>query len=234
MADYIVEFGAAHVHVEADGRMDAPSFHRNHAPILAVLERCLAGRSGDVLEVGSGTGQHVIELARHSPDITFWPSDVAEPHLQSISGWRAQARLKNVAAPLRADLSSADWARAILEAGLPRHVLAVVCANVVHIAPWRVAEGLFSGARSLLRADGRLFLYGAFRRNGRHTAPSNAVFDASLRAANPEWGVRDVADLERLARSTGLGLSEIIEMPANNLMLVFAPLTSAVDAWPAS
>ena len=119
-----------------------------------------------------------------------------------------------------------------MDAGGPQHLLAVVCANVVHIAPWRVAEGLFAGARRVLGADGRLLLYGAFKRDGRHSARSNAVFDASLREADPEWGVRDIADLEKLAGSTGLGLSEVIEMPANNLILVFAPLASAADAWP--
>jgi Protein of unknown function (DUF938) len=103
----------------------------------------------------------------------------------------------------------------------PGKLLAVFCANVVHIAPWRVAEGLFAGAGRFLQADGRLFLYGPFKRDGKHTAISNAVFDTSLRDGDAEWGVRDVADLERLAASAGLVLREIVEMPANNLVLVF-------------
>jgi hypothetical protein len=100
-------------------------------------------------------------------------------------------------------------------------LLAVFCANVIHIAPWRVAEGLFAGAARYLRADGRLFLYGPFKRGGKHTAVSNAVFDTSLRDQNPEWGVRDIWDLEKLAMTVGLALIEIADMPANNLTLVF-------------
>jgi hypothetical protein len=106
----------------------------------------------------------------------------------------------------------------------PGRLLAVFCANVIHIAPWRVAEGLFAGAARYLRADGRLFLYGPFKRDGKHTALSNAVFDASLRDNNPEWGVRDVADVTALAETVGLSLVEIAEMPANNLILVFERL----------
>ena len=221
MADYVVEFGKDGGRVEADGRLDAPAFHRNHQPIWAVLERFLAGRSGDVLETGSGTGQHIVYFASHSPDITWWPSDFNEQHLKSISAWRAHARLPNIAAPLRIDLSSSDWARTMRDAGGLQQLLALFCANVIHIAPWRVAEGLFAGAGHLLRADGALLLYGPFKRDGKHTALSNAVFDTNLREGNPEWGVRDVADLESLAGRVGLGLSEIIEMPANNLILVF-------------
>jgi hypothetical protein len=103
----------------------------------------------------------------------------------------------------------------------PTGLLAVFCANVIHIAPWRVAEGLFTGAGRYLRADGRLFLYGPFKRDGRHTAVSNAVFDTSLRDNNPEWGVRDIADVKALADNVALSLVEIIEMPANNLILMF-------------
>jgi hypothetical protein len=101
----------------------------------------------------------------------------------------------------------------------PGQLLAVFCANVVHIAPWRVAEGLFAGAARYLRADGWLFLYGPFKRDGKHTALSNAVFDTSLRDNNPEWGVRDITDVKTLAESVGLHLAEIAEMPANNLIL---------------
>ncbi len=102
-----------------------------------------------------------------------------------------------------------------------QNLLAVFCANVIHIAPWRVAEGLFAGAARYLRRDGRLFLYGPFKRDGKHTALSNAVFDTSLRERDPEWGVRDIADVEKLASGVGLALIEIAEMPANNLILVF-------------
>ena len=103
----------------------------------------------------------------------------------------------------------------------PAELLAVFCANVIHIAPWRVAEGLFAGAGRYLRSDGRLFLYGPFKRDGKHTALSNAVFDTSLREQDAEWGVRDIADVEKLAAGVGLALIETVPMPANNMILVF-------------
>jgi hypothetical protein len=173
-----------------------------------------------VLETGSGTGQHVVHFARQNPDIVWWPSDLNETHLNSIEAWRAHAGLSNVRSPLRIDLSDPQWGPATDGGVLPK-LLAVFCANVIHIAPWRVAEGLFAGTGNFLRADGRLFLYGPFKREGKHTALSNAVFDASLRERDSEWGVRDIADLQKLAERAGLALCEIAEMPANNQILIF-------------
>lgn len=217
MAEYVVEFGKDGSPVEPDGRLDAAAFHRNHQPIWAVLEKFLAGKSGEVLEAGSGTGQHVVHFAKQTPDITWWPSDLNEAHLKSIAAWRAHARLSNVRPPLRIDLTAPDW---FPDEG-PAKLLAVFCANVIHIAPWRVAEGLFAGAARYLRDDGRLFLYGPFKRGGKHTAVSNAVFDTSLRERDSEWGVRDVGDVAKLAESVGLVLNGIVPMPANNLILEF-------------
>jgi hypothetical protein len=222
MAEYVVEFGKDGRPVEPDGRLDAPAFHRNHQAIWAVLRPFLVGKSGDVVEAGSGTGQHVVDFARRSPEITWWPSDLDDQHLKSIAAWRAHAGLANIRPPLRIDLSDPVWCSQMHDGSGPGKLLAVFCANVIHIAPWRVAEGLFAGAGHYLRADGRLFLYGPFKRDGKHTALSNAAFDTSLRDRNPEWGVRDIADLERLAASAGLVLTEIAEMPANNLVLVLA------------
>ena len=222
MAEYVVEFGKDGRPVEADGRLDAAAFHRNHQPIAAVLQRYLDGKSGDVLEAGSGTGQHVVHFASLMPGLVWWPSDLNEAHLKSILAWRAFAGLPNVRAPLEIDLANPAWSEAMQEAGGPRDLLAVFCANVVHIAPWSVAEGWVAGAGRALRGDGLLLLYGPFKRDGKHTAVSNAVFDTSLREANAEWGVRDIADVERLAANSGLALREIVEMPANNLILVFA------------
>jgi SAM-dependent methyltransferase len=221
MAEYVVEFGKDGGRVEADGRLDAAAFHRNHQPIWAVLKRFLGQQSGEVLEAGSGTGQHVLFFARQNPDIVWWPTDFNDAHLKSIDAWRAHARLDNVRAPLRIDLGDPAWCPEMGSADGPSPLLAVFCANVIHIAPWRVAEGLFAGASRYLRADGRLLLYGPFKRDGKHTASSNAIFDSSLRAANAEWGVRDIADLETLAAGVGLKLSERVEMPANNLILMF-------------
>ncbi len=221
MAEYVVEFGKNGRPIEADGRLDAAAFHRNHQAIRAVLEKFLAGKSGDAVEAGSGTGQHVVDFARHLPDVTWWPSDLNEQHLKSISAWRAHAGLANIRSPLRIDLSNPEWCAEMHNGSGPTNLLAVFCANVVHIAPWRVAEGLFAGAGGYLRTEGRLFLYGPFKRGGKHTAPSNAAFDQSLRDQNAEWGVRDIDDLQKLAASAGLKLVEIVEMPANNLALVF-------------
>jgi hypothetical protein len=221
VAEYVVEFGKDGRPVSPDGRLDAPAFHRNHRAIWAVMQPFLAGKSGDVIEAGSGTGQHVVDFAGRSPKITWWPSDLNEQHLKSISAWRAHAGLPNIRPPLRIDLSDSAWCPEMHEGSGPGELLAVFCANVIHIAPWRVAEGLFAGAGRYLRVDGRLFLYGPFKRDGKHTAVSNAVFDSSLRDRNPEWGVRDIADLEKLAANAGLALVDIAEMPANNLTLVF-------------
>jgi hypothetical protein len=221
MAEFVVEFGKDGRPVEADGRLDAAAFHRNHEPIWAVLEKFLAGKSGDVVEAGSGTGQHVVHFATHTPDITWWPSDLNERHLTSIEAWRAHSGLPNIRPPLRIDLTDPDWCPQMHDGSGPAELLAVFCANVIHIAPWRVAEGLFAGAARYLRGDGRLFLYGPFKREGKHTALSNAVFDTSLREQDPEWGVRDIADLEKLAKAVGFALVETTDMPANNLMLAF-------------
>jgi SAM-dependent methyltransferase len=221
MAEYVVEFGKDGRPVEPDGRLDAAAFHRNHEPIWAVLQKFLAGKSGDVVEAGSGTGQHVVHFAKHTPDIIWWPSDLNERHLKSIEAWRAHTGLPNVRPPLRIDLTDPAWCPAMHDGSGPVELLAVFCANVIHIAPWRVAEGLFAGAGRYLRSDGRLFLYGPFKREGKHTAMSNAVFDTSLREQDADWGVRDIADIEKLAAGVGLALVETVPMPANNMILVF-------------
>jgi Protein of unknown function (DUF938) len=221
VAEYVVEFGKDGRPVEPDGRLDAAAFHRNHQPIRAVLARFLAGKSGDVVEAGSGTGQHVVDFASHFPEIMWWPSDLNEQHLKSIAAWRAHSGLANIRSPLRIDLADPAWCPQMHDGSGPGELLAVFCANVIHIAPWPVAEGLFAGAARYLRADGRLFLYGPFKRDGRHTAISNAVFDSSLRERDPEWGVRDIEALKELATGVGLALAEIVEMPANNLVVMF-------------
>jgi SAM-dependent methyltransferase len=222
VAEYVIEFGKDGRPVEPDGRLDAAAFHRNHAPIWAVLQKFLAGKSGDVLEAGSGTGQHVVHFARQTPDIIWWPSDFNDAHLKSIAAWREQAGLPNIRGEMRLDLSDAAWCPQMLDGSGPSELLAVFCANVIHIAPWRVAEGLFAGAARYLRRDGRLFLYGPFKRDGKHTALSNAIFDTSLRDRDAEWGVRDIADVSTLAEGVGLALIEAVPMPANNLILTFA------------
>lgn len=220
MVEFVVDFGKTGRPAEADGRLDAPAFHRNHAPIWSALAGFLARQSGDFLELGSGTGQHAVEFARRAPQLTFWPSDLFDSHLASIAAWRAQARLANLRAPQRIDLADPDWSWAGDDTrGGP--LTAMLCANVLHISPWIVSQNLFAGAGRFLREGGRLFVYGPFKRGGAHTAPSNERFDLTLRAENPDWGVRDVDELNALAQDAGLTPAEILPMPANNLVLAF-------------
>jgi SAM-dependent methyltransferase len=216
MPELVVEFGQGE-EPPADARLRGPAFARNHAPIWSAIAPVLADRRGDVLEVGSGTGQHVVAFARESPAITWWPSDIHPRHLASIAAWRADAALTNVQAPLRIDLLEAAWDAAL---PMPEPLLAILCINVLHISPWGVTESLLAGAGRRLAPDGRLFVYGPFRRDGAHTAPSNVAFDASLRAQDPAWGVRDIRDIAAAAQRCGLGIAAMAPMPANNFTLV--------------
>ena len=220
MPDFVVEFGKGD-DLPSGGRLHGPAFARNHAPIWSAIAPYLAARSGDVLEVGSGTGEHVVDYARRTPALTWWPSDINARHLASIAAWRAHARLPNVAAPARVDLLDADW-----DADLPMRdrLRAILCINVLHISPWRVTENLLAGAGRRLAPDGHLFVYGPFVRDGAHTAPSNAAFDASLRAENADWGVRDTRDIAAVAARCGLRITEVAAMPRDNFTLVIERL----------
>lgn len=206
---------------QGEGRLDAPAFHRNHEAIWSVLAPWLLTQSGNVLEAGSGTGQHVVEFARQSPDIVWWPSDYSGAHVRSIDAWRLHSGLGNIRPPRCIDLAAPDWGLSADDSRTLRNLTAIFCANVVHIAPWNVAEGLLGHAADRLEKDGRLYLYGPFMRDGQHTAPSNAAFDASLRRQDPEWGVRDIAALRAVAATSRLRLADIVPMPANNFILVF-------------
>jgi SAM-dependent methyltransferase len=217
--EFVVEFDQ-----KADGtddRLDAAAYHRNFAPVLAVLQRLLGERSGHVLEIGSGTGQHVVGFARALPALTWWPTDPNASHLRSIAAWRLHSGLPNVAPPFALDVAD-PGARLEGEGRPPGALTAIVVVNVLHIAPWSVSEGILRIAGRSLGPDGILAVYGAFRRGGAHTAPSNAAFDASLRQENPAWGVRDVEAVAEIAGAQGLGLREIVGMPANNLTLVLS------------
>jgi hypothetical protein len=204
-----------------DGRLDAPAFHRNHDPIWSVIGPWLMRQTGDVFEAGSGTGQHVVAFARRSPHLMWWPSDYSAAHVRSIEAWRRHSGLANIRPARRIDLAAPDWGLNAQDSVALRGLTAIFCANVIHIAPWAAAEGLIGHTAARLKSGGRLYLYGPFMREGQHTAPSNATFDAGLRAQNPDWGVRDMADLAALADRSGLRLAEIVPMPANNFVLTF-------------
>jgi SAM-dependent methyltransferase len=221
MVKFVVEYGKNSEPPAADGRLDGPAFHRNHEPIWSAISGFLSEQTGDVLETGSGTGQHVTEFARRAPHLSWWPSDIHDSHLKSIATWRAHSGLENLHAPQRIDLADPHWTWTG-DRGRGGPLTALLCINVLHISPWSVSQNLISGAGRLLKAGGRLFVYGPFKRGGNHTAPSNRQFDATLRAENPEWGVRDVDDLNTLAQGVSLTAAEISPMPANNLVLAFA------------
>ncbi len=204
-----------------DGRLDAPAFHRNAGVITAEILNLVKGRRGDALEIGSGTGQHVLAFARALPDITWWPSDTNTGRLISIEAWRRGAGLANLRPAFQLDVTENPWAPVPRGVPLDTGLDAVIAINVVHIAPWQAAVGIFRGAGECLGAGGHLLLYGPFKRQGAHTAPSNAAFDADLRARDPAWGVRDLDDLTACALDHGLTLASTRAVPANNMILVF-------------
>jgi SAM-dependent methyltransferase len=195
-----------------DGAQTSPSVQRNREPILAVLRRVLPGR-GTVVEIASGTGEHAVYFASALPTLAWQPTDRDPDALQSIAAHRDLGELQNLLPPLELDAAALPWP--------VQHADAIVAINMVHISPWAATVGLMAGAGRILPAGGVLYLYGPYKENGAHTAPSNAAFDASLRARNPEWGVRDVREVAELARKQELDLIERIAMPANNLSLVF-------------
>ena len=197
-----------------DARQHAPAAERNTGPILAALGSHLPA-AGTVLEVGSGTGQHVVAFAAAHPSLSWQPSDPDPAARASIAAWTAAADLANVGAPLDLDVTAEDWTRA-----LEPPLQGIVCINLLHIAPWAACAGLMAGAGALLEHGRRLYLYGPFKGGGRHTAPSNAQFDRYLRTCDPAWGVRDLETVVGCAAEYGLDFIERVPMPANNLSIV--------------
>jgi len=196
----------------SDARLHAPAAGRNREPILAVLRAHLPP-TGLVLEVASGSGEHIVHFARAFPGLELQPSDADRQARASIDAWRAEAGLQNIKPAIALDAAAESWPISTADA--------VLCINMIHIAPWQAAVGLMRGAAALLRADSMLYLYGPFRREGAHTAPSNAAFDRSLRMQDPSWGVRDLETVTGLAQSHGFAEPLVEAMPANNLSLIF-------------
>ena len=193
-------------------KREAPAAARNRQPILEVLRDRLPAR-GLVLEVASGTGEHALHFATALPGLVFQPTDPAPEARASIDAWVADSGLANLRPALALDPSRPDWPVAAADA--------VLCCNMIHISPWTSAIGLIAGAGRILPPGGLLYLYGPYRRGGRHTAPSNEAFDADLKRRNPAWGVRDLEAVAALAADSGFGTPEIVEMPANNLSVMF-------------
>lgn len=195
----------------ADEKLYSPSAARNSALIADVLSPVLPP-DASVLEIGSGTGEHGEAVCSTRPDIQWIPSDPDELSRRSQA---ARAReTSGLKAPLELDVSAVGWTQ-----GLPAFD-ALVCCNVIHISPWETAEGLARGAADILVPEGRIFLYGPFL-EGADTAPSNLEFDASLKARNPQWGVRALQDVTQLFEQNGFRLEKRIAMPSNNLSLIF-------------
>ena len=204
-----------------DPRRSAPAALRNRDAILTAL-RALLPPAGLVLEVASGSGEHAVHFAAALPDLVFQPSDPDPRARASIDAWAAGAGLPNLRPALALDAAMSPGAWPIARAD------AVLCINMVHIAPWEAALGLVRGAARLLPTGAPLVLYGPFRRGGAHTARSNAAFDAALRAEDPRWGVRD---LEALAEAAaGFGPPTVVPMPANNLVLAFRRAAETPEA----
>lgn len=193
-------------------KQSAPAAGRNREPIAGVLRDALPER-GLVLEVASGTGEHAVHFAREFPNLLWQPSDPEPAALRSIEACRAEAGLFNLLPPVSLDARAAEWPVDRADA--------IVCINMIHITPWAATAGLMKGAGTLLAAGAPLYLYGPYVRAGVPTAPSNAAFDADLRARNPEWGLRAVEEVAAEAGKHGLTLERVVPMPANNLSVVF-------------
>jgi hypothetical protein len=201
-----------------DARQYAPATLRNREAILKTLLQILPP-TGNILEISSGTGEHAVYFAPHLQPRQWIPTDPNPIAISSITAWQQYHPSPNLLAPITIDVTEPDWQR---HPHLQNQdIQAIVNINMIHIAPWTACLGLMSGASKILPEGGLLYLYGAYKQNGKHTAPSNADFDASLRNQNPEWGVRDLEAVIDVAVAQNLLLQTVQPMPANNLSVIF-------------
>ncbi len=196
----------------SDPRQYRPHVARNRDAILDVLRRVLPAK-GFVLEIASGSGEHAVYFAVSLPALTWQPTDPNSEALASTAAHGIDAGLPNLLPPLQLDVTAAQWPVARADA--------VICCNMIHIAPWAACEGLLAGAARILPPGGVLYLYGPYKIGGRHTAPTNQEFDERLRAQNAAWGIRDLDEVAALAERHGFALAETVPMPANNLSVIF-------------
>ncbi len=206
-----------------DARQHSPATLRNREPILAILQAVLPP-TGTVLEISSGTGEHAIFFAPQLQPRQWLPSDPNPIARASIAAWREEARSANLHPPIFLDVRDRVWAVEQEDAKRDEPIRAIVNINMIHISPWTACLGLMAGAERILPQGGVLYLYGPFKQNGEHTAPSNAQFDQSLQLQNPEWGVRDLEEVIAVAEAQNLVLLKTVVMPANNLSVVFQRL----------
>ncbi len=199
-----------------DLKQYAPATQRNREPILEVLLRVLPS-SGNILEIASGTGEHCIFFGPAFSPRQWIPSDPNPTARNSIEAWRQESLIDNIRSPLNINAASSNWE--IEEKQL--NITTIININMIHISPWSASLGLMEGAKRILPSGGILYLYGPYKQGGKHTAPSNESFDQSLRSQNSEWGVRNLEDVIKVAEERGLIFQEKIEMPANNLSVVF-------------
>jgi hypothetical protein len=169
-----------------------------------------------VLEIASGSGEHMIHFAQHLPELTFQPSDADPVARRSVAAWIAETGLSNAMTPIALDATASPWPITAASA--------VICINMIHISPWHATEGLMNGAAAILPTGGPLYLYGPYRRRDVPTAPSNEEFDQSLRTRNPAWGLRMLEDVAALAKASGFSAPDVVAMPANNLSVIFRKL----------
>ena len=203
-----------------DLRQFAPATQRNREPILEVLQRILPP-TGTILEIASGTGEHAVFFAPRLPGRKWLPTDINNLSLASISAWIENSQSDKIYPPILLDVCANIWAIE-LENQYLGEITAIVSINMIHIAPWSACLGLMAGAGRILPQNGILYLYGPFKQGNQHTAPSNAAFDEMLKSQNPEWGVRDLDDVIAAAKRQNLQWQETIQMPANNLSVVFS------------
>ncbi|XP_064097654.1 methyltransferase-like 26 [Macrobrachium nipponense] len=196
----------------------------NKEPIFKVLEKVIPEKFGgdanlSALEISSGSGQHVVYFAERFPKISFQPSDIEDRCIKSIKEYISEAKLENVKEPLVIDISKplSEWSSTVAE----KSVDVIININMVHITPWKCAEGLFAAAGKLLKAGGIMATYGPYAIHGEITPESNVSFNESLKAKNAEWGLRDIDDLEKEAKNNGLTFDAMFDMPANNKTLIW-------------
>ena len=195
-----------------DNRRHAPAASRNRGPILDVLRGVLP-QSGTVLEIASGSGEHAVHFGREMPGLVWQPSDPSADARSSVDAWVEAEGVANVLPAVDLDASADSWPVARADA--------IVCINMVHISPWEATEGLMRGAGRILSAGQPLYLYGPYIRTGHPIEPSNAAFDESLKSRDPRWGLRLLDDVIACARFEGLEFEKAVEMPANNLSVIF-------------